>query len=464
MKAMVIGHTPYEWHELSVRQKFLEVAPSDWVCEIVMVGSGTPSYPIVAYVQSVAQAIQYAVNNNYKIIIRSYSNLLWYLTEWEYACDNNIIVVHSHGSNSAEELLWPRFLLRSVICVSGGITNNQRSYGNGLELFDATPSGETEQSWATPTVAGRIAHLMNQYPNANIYTIRGILRQKCTNYQTGWNKYNGYGRPINPNPSAIDVQPPFEITYSKNDRNVYTFRWKNYAQDGFQATRIVLNNSVIYEGTNESFSYSSYVPIPNAQVRFYTKANNNYSRDEAYTTFNVSIEPTIGSAGSITASINSDSYIVLTATSIQGATSYEFMCFQTNQVFTSSSNTITINPNDLLPQSNYTFIYRGYNGYIYSEWSAQSNSVSVSRTPTPLLFVLSVSEGKLIVSAQSDYYDVYKDGVYLGRFYSNVINLNLSNYQGNYQVYAKRGNLEISHPLNFRYIDINNPVLTKEGF
>lgn len=464
MKALVIGHTPYEWHELLVRQKFLEVAPSNWVCEIVMVGSGTPSYPIVAYVQNIAQAVQYAVNNNYKIIIRSYSNPVGYLTEWEYAYENNIIVVHAHGSNSAVELLSPSFLLRSVICVSGGITNNQRSYGNGLELFDATPSGETEQSWATPVVAGRIAHLMNEYPSANICTIRGILRQKCTNYQSGWNKYNGYGRPINPNPSVIDVQPPFEITYSKNDKNIYTFRWKNCTQDGFQATRVVLNNSVIYEGTGESFSFSSYVLIPNAQVKFYTKANNNYSRDELYSVFNMDIEPTIGNVGNITASINSDGNIVLEATPIQGATSYEFRCFQTNQVFTSSSNTIVISPNSLIPQDIYTFLYRGYNGYIYTSWSNQSNGVSVSRTPRPSLLVLNISERKLIVSEGNDYYDVYKDGVYLGRFNSNVINLNLSDYQGNYQIYAKRGNLGVSNPLNFGYIKNEKPILTREGF
>lgn len=191
VKALIIGLNGFESHDLTVREYFLFNAPANSQCDIVAIGFGTPNPPIVAYMSNVSSAVQYAINNGYNYIIRTYTGVWSYRLEWDYAYQYGVQVVHGHGSNIYVELAYPPQLFSAVTC-GGGITQNERSYGNGLEFYDVTNDNRTEESYTTAVIAAKLATIKEAL-NCSHWESRYRARMTATN-NGQWNKYDGYGK------------------------------------------------------------------------------------------------------------------------------------------------------------------------------------------------------------------------------------------------------------------------------
>jgi hypothetical protein len=189
-KALVLGIVGYESHEESVRSYFLVQSPT-WDCHIAEIGSGIPAGNIVTYQANVADCVSYAITNGYNIIIRSYTGLWAYKLEWDTAVAAGIVVAHAHGSNSHVELSSPPYIGSAMAC-GGGVTTNERSYGPGIEFYDCTLSEDTEESWATAVVAGKLANILD----ALVCTIQEArYRAQLTASENGiWDNNDGFGR------------------------------------------------------------------------------------------------------------------------------------------------------------------------------------------------------------------------------------------------------------------------------
>lgn len=147
-KCLVIGSVGNEAHENDVRNYFLATAP-DWTCHICELGSGTPAGNIITYQTSIANSVQYAIDNSYEIIVRSYSGGGSYELEWEHAMSHGILVSHAHGSNTPHQLLsFPSDLSFSMY-IGAGLTANELSYGPTLDFYDAPADNNLAESWAT---------------------------------------------------------------------------------------------------------------------------------------------------------------------------------------------------------------------------------------------------------------------------------------------------------------------------
>jgi hypothetical protein len=190
-KALVIGNEGSEAHEDSVRSYFIDQAPT-WTCDIAEIGSATSlTGNIVTHQTSVANCVSYAISNSYNMIIRSYTSVWSFKLEWDIAYANNIQVIHAHGSNSHILLSAPPYIMQSAICCGGGVTANARSYGDGLEFFDYGLTSDTQESWATAVVAGKLCNILDA-------TLSSMQDARYRAQMTGssnkiWNQNDGYG-------------------------------------------------------------------------------------------------------------------------------------------------------------------------------------------------------------------------------------------------------------------------------
>jgi hypothetical protein len=181
---------------------------------------------------------------------------------WEAAVDCGIMPFAPHGNNNSQR--FPEGLgLRAAIAVAGGTTRNLNSYGPGLEFIDALALGVGSktheiavQSYANQRTASRFAKILDAHPEYNIWDARQHLRQSASNWSTGWNETNGYGRPNeNARIGPLEPGPPvaFKVERSR-DRHSVKFTWRNFLQTGFEGTVIARKDGrIIYEGTGRSF-------------------------------------------------------------------------------------------------------------------------------------------------------------------------------------------------------------------
>lgn len=274
-------------HEQTVRSYFLATAPGGWEAD----------YCLTAVTTCVDTAI---AAGNYSIIMRSYTGVYLHKSSWNKAAENGILAVHAHGSNSFAELTTPPWFF-SAMTVSGGITNVTRSYGNGLEVFDATSANSTEESWATPVVAGKAAQIMSNYSNYTIWDVRQHLRQissfyNGTNGSGNWTKEQGYGRPdLTNNVAVLELAPPLQANYSVDKANgQINFSWSRFQQTNTSGVRIYQDNdsTMLYEG-NDTYYLWNYGPVQNATVylRSYSNITSQESRDESFTTIQFNVTP-----------------------------------------------------------------------------------------------------------------------------------------------------------------------------
>lgn len=285
MKALVIGIAGNEYHESLVRSYFLSASSSSWTCDIATI-NGTTGGNIVYAPRSISDAILYAISESYKIVIRSYTSINVYDSLWQLANENNIVVVHAHGSNINNERPYDRFY--HAIGVGGGISENVRSYGLGLDVYDATDSELTEESWSTPTVAGMVAHIIENNPSYNVWDVRQHLRQ-TSNGHGEWDNQNGYGRcELYSSVSGLDQAP---VLYFGGSFDVATnkvnLQWTNFKQSGFEFSQILFQNEPIYQGQLEYFSWT---PSTTGNIDLFIKSigNGSTSNSESFTTILIS--------------------------------------------------------------------------------------------------------------------------------------------------------------------------------
>lgn len=274
MKALIIDNVGQESHAAGMRTRFLNRYGA-WTVDIALVGSGTPSGNIVAYRSTLALCIQYAIDNGYKVISRNYTDGINASASYKAALAAGVISCVSHAGNVHIEIEAPS-LYDSPIFIGGGITVNEQSYGRHLELFDASTTNETAESWASASFGARMAKAIDDFPEDNLYDIRQRLRQAASYYNTGWILDGGYGRAGDILPSVpanqLDLAPPMEYAASVSwNKQIVTFTWKNYLQTRFANTRISRNDgTIIYRGADESFEWHSDV-VGNETFKFYTE-------------------------------------------------------------------------------------------------------------------------------------------------------------------------------------------------
>lgn len=192
-------------HGDKVVDYFLHDAPNDW--------------SVVKYESSysdVEEAVDQAIAEECIMIIRSATGAWNHKDQWKRALNNGILPVNAHGSNTdGQELSEPPYIAK-FLCTAGAEnpddSDEETSFGPGLEM-DAEPyDGSIAQSWATPTIAAAIARQYNR--GYTLQEARMFVRQACDDYSDGWNKETGYGTFVSGEPipkSGLDIHDPFEI-------------------------------------------------------------------------------------------------------------------------------------------------------------------------------------------------------------------------------------------------------------
>ena len=290
-KAVVLDSDP-AGHGANVKNYFLNDAPNSWSCDVLS-DSATSVNDIIG---------------TYDLVIRSMTGVWSRKPDWDELLDNNIPVVHAHGSNSNNELVNPPRLF-SAITVGGedpddNDLDDETSYGDGLEIDAIAYDESTAQSYTTPTIA---ATLVKAYENTNNWwDARALVRQSASNYQSGWIPETGFGyyesgASIVTN---VELQPPLDITV-----NADNIEWRNFKTSNWTNTviRIQSTGQVVYRGTGNKLPFDN---IYSAQFRleFYSEdENGNLSSSEDYlasTSSNLEIDNTSNFSSTIDNNLN----------------------------------------------------------------------------------------------------------------------------------------------------------------
>jgi phage gp36-like protein len=286
-KALVIGDAGNEVHDETVRTYFLASAPGGWTCDIVMRGAGAPNGHIVAYLATMDLCVDYAIDNGYDIVIRSYTSCYSYKAEWDIATEAGIIVLVAHAQNLHARYTSPPRLF-SAITVGGGNVANELSYGPGLEIFDLPADLVLAESWCTPTAAGRVAKFFDDHPAYNLFDAREHLREAASFYDN-WVEDGGYGRATSGAEAALDLAPPLEVYALIDDgRRGVTFYWENFISTRFYQTRITKDDgTIIYQGTDVTFHWVS--DVEGSEIfHFYSEdGDGELSPDEPFSTVTI---------------------------------------------------------------------------------------------------------------------------------------------------------------------------------
>jgi hypothetical protein len=238
-------------HGDSVKDYFLNDAPNDWsVVEYLDTGG---SYT------EVEQAVDKAINEGCIMIIRSATGIWDYKDQWERAFSEGILPVNAHGSNSLTELSDPPYI-PEVIVTPGAEdpddSDEETSFGPGLEM-DAEPyDGSIAQSWAAPTIAAAIARQYNR--GYTLQEARMFVRQACDDYTDGWDKETGYGTFVSGGSipkSGLDPHDPLEIQSENIGNGFRKISWKNNTIGPFEGTKLSNGNQEIDAGTYEDAIY-----------------------------------------------------------------------------------------------------------------------------------------------------------------------------------------------------------------
>jgi hypothetical protein len=248
----------------------------------------------------------FVLTNHYRIVLapvtQEEGDLFRHKADWDRLVHAGVaVVLPHHAGNSisrkpqARRLSPPR--LFSAITVGYGITNNYRSFGPGLEFFDAsdlpgTTLGLPNQTDAAATVAGKLARLLEANPNYNFWDARQHLRQNSSGYVAGWREDGGYGRPLlEPlTRSELDPGPPVDIQVRwSTDGKGTEFSWMNFRQSSFAQTIIQAGDGrEIYAGTETHFVWSGESTGP---FRFFSRDKaGRLSRSEIYTVIEASVK------------------------------------------------------------------------------------------------------------------------------------------------------------------------------
>jgi hypothetical protein len=306
---LVLGAPDRENQINAVLQNRFQQVATNWVCDIVYRSGNSfydkrtnfPQGAIVAVLPGFSAMVDYAISNNYRIVIAPASqadnDLYQYKKDWDRATDAGVLVVLPHFVPLAKALaLATRTLspprLFSGVTVGVGMTNDLRSFGPGLEFVDtAVVRGALQEpaQYQAATVAGKLAQVLDANPSYNLWDARQHLRQSASGYADGWREDAGFGRPPETPASfpALDIAPPLDIEVARApDGKSVTFSWMNFRQTSLAETVIIRGNGqTIYHGVGTNFTWRSDVD-GRETFQFYSKdKSGRLSRGEACTVF-----------------------------------------------------------------------------------------------------------------------------------------------------------------------------------
>jgi hypothetical protein len=265
-----------------------------------------PQGPVAAVLPDFPAMVDYAISNNYRMIIvpANYSERDPYAhkASWDRATAAGVLVVAAHNGSLATSRkpearrLSPPFL-SSAITVGAGYTNNLLSFGPGLEFFDAPASpgilfGGLTQTEAAAVVAGKLARVLETNPSYNNWDARQHLRQSSSLYRTGWVEDGGFGKPPEQPATlaSLDAAPPLEIKAEKSaDSHSVVLSWANFLQSSYAATVIQRGDGqVLYEGRGTNYVWKSDIDGEETFRFFSRNKAGGISRPETFTIQKVS--------------------------------------------------------------------------------------------------------------------------------------------------------------------------------
>lgn len=184
-------------HDLDVKNAFLIGYASH---------NNTPfAGEVILYSNTLQTSFDYAVANNYDLIIRSTTGLS---TGLRLAPNYpSVELVMPAGSNTYTQVFFGDVLTSPVVITGAGEDSNQTGYK--LEFYSEDPiTGTNLSSFANGYVAGQIAFIANTI-NVSFDSARTLARIKGT--ENGeWDFYNGFGKV---QPGLVITNPlPVELT------------------------------------------------------------------------------------------------------------------------------------------------------------------------------------------------------------------------------------------------------------
>jgi hypothetical protein len=313
--ALVLGTQPAEDRvNLPLARAFLQTATNNWAAHVVF-RKGNPVYdsmqpspggPIIGVAPDVATMVTIGITNDYRILLPAISveerDLFQYKEHWDRAVASGLLVVMPHSASftrarpAGRRTSPPR--LFSAITVGAGTVTNQYTYGPGLECYDTLPEpvviggGLLTQMDAAAAVAAKLARILDNNPNYNIWDARQHLRQTCDKYSAGWVEDGGFGRPSSKNVrlGALDPAPPVDIEANvENDGRAVRFSWQNFLQSSFRETVVQREDGrTLYSGTGTNYVWKSDV-TGEAVFRVLSRdKSGRLSRPEPFTEFRLS--------------------------------------------------------------------------------------------------------------------------------------------------------------------------------
>lgn len=160
---------------------------------------------VILYSNTLQTSFNYAVENNYDLIIRSTSGLS---TGLRLAPDYpSVELVMPAGSNVYTQVFFGDVLTSPVVITGAGEDSNQTGYT--LEFFGEDPiTGTSLSSYSNGYIAGQLAFMANTL-DISFDSVRTLARIKGT--ENGeWDFYNGFGEV---QPQEILTDPlPVELT------------------------------------------------------------------------------------------------------------------------------------------------------------------------------------------------------------------------------------------------------------
>lgn len=158
----------------------------------------------VHYSTNILNSLLFASENEYELVIRSYTGLLDAINQADDFPELQIIM--PSGSNSFIESFSGDIINSPVIVTGAGTSHNVTGYT--LEFFSIDPTGENLSSFSNGYIAGQLAFLAD-FLGLSYNEARMLARSTAT-MQGEYDYFDGFGS-INLG-EAIDVTLPVELT------------------------------------------------------------------------------------------------------------------------------------------------------------------------------------------------------------------------------------------------------------
>ena len=236
-------------HDENVLQSFLEGYSS-------YNGTQFSSRSYIHSSTNIVSSLSFASENEYELIIRSYTGLLHAIA----LADNfpELQIIMPSGSNSFIESFSGDIIGCPVIVTGAGIEHNVTGYT--LEFFSTDPIGINLSSFSNGYIAGQLAFLAD-YLGLN-YDEARMLARNTASMQGEYDYFDGFGS-INIE-EAINISLPVELTLftATTQMNNVNLIWRTETEInnlGFEIERKVPSNSQ-QNGTDSGWVKIGFVP------------------------------------------------------------------------------------------------------------------------------------------------------------------------------------------------------------